>query len=148
MKLDRDAIKGIIMHREPFLLVDEVIELEPGVRGVGLLTLTGEEYFFAGHFPQYKVMPGVLIAEALAQTGGVILMSHPDFAGKMALFGGISKMKFRAQVHPGDTLRMEVLITHAGPMGGRANVCAQVNGKEACSGEIFTVFKDMPGGAQ
>lgn len=146
MKLNKEQIKEIIPHRDPFLLVDEMIECIPGERGVGQLTLTGEEYFFKGHFPQYKVMPGVLLTEALAQTGAVVILSEPAFRGKLGLFAGINKMKFRNQVRPGDTVRLEVVITRKSLLGGKANVAAYVGDKVACEGEITTVFTDMPGG--
>ena len=144
MKLTKDEIKEIIPHREPFLLVDEMEELVPGDRGVGKLTLTGEEGFFKGHFPQYKVLPGVLLTEALAQTGAVVILSEPSFRGKLALFAGIKNMKFRTQVRPGDTVRLEVIITRVSTHGGNADVTAYVGDKVACSGQITTVFTDMP----
>ena len=102
MLLNQEQIKEIIPHRDPFLLVDEIEEMEPGVRAVGYKNVTGEEGFFRGHFPEYPVMPGVLIVEALAQVGAVSVLSLPENKGKLAFFGGIDKAKFRRQVRPGD----------------------------------------------
>ena len=142
MKLTKEEIKKIIPHREPFLLVDEMLELEPGDRGVGQWTLTGDEWFFKGHFPSYKVTPGVLLTEALAQAGAVVICSHPDWADKMGLFGGIKNMKFRRMVQPGDTVTLEIEVTRKSRIGGYANVCAKVGEEIACKGEIMTVFTE------
>lgn len=144
MKLTQEEIKRIIPHRAPFLLVDAMEELVPGESGTGVLTLTGEEYFFKGHFPGMPVMPGVLMVEALAQAGAVVICSHPDYKEKMGLFGGIKNMKFRHQVVPGDTLKLEVVVTRKSKIGGYADVTAKVGGEVACSGEIMTVFTDKP----
>lgn len=103
-----NEIKEIIPHRYPFLLVDKVDELEPGKRAVGYKSVTFNEYFFQGHFEQEPVMPGVLIIEALAQVGAIAVLSHEDYKGKMAYFGGINNAKFRKKVIPGDVLRLEV----------------------------------------
>lgn len=136
MKLNQDEIKAIIPHREPFLLVDEIEELEPGVKAVGYKNVTGEEGFFRGHFPEYKVMPGVLIVEALAQVGAVSVLSMDENKGKLAFFGGIDKAKFRRQVVPGDRLKLEVeLIKLKGPMGVGKGI-ATVDGEKACEAEI------------
>ena len=140
MTLNQEQIKEIIPQREPFLFVDEMTELEPGKRGTGLWHLTGEEWFFKGHFPGKKITPGVLITEALAQTGAVVINSHPNYKELMGLFGGIKKMKFKHQVLPGDTLVMEIVITRTSRMGGYADVKATVNGQTAAEGEIMTVF--------
>jgi len=140
MRLSKDEIKTVIPHREPFLLVDEMEELEPGVSGTGLWTLTGEEYFFKGHFPGNPITPGVLILEALAQAGAVVIFSHPDFKGKMGLFGGVKNVKFRRMVCPGDLVRLHVDVLRATALGGNAKVTATVEGQIACSGEIMTVF--------
>lgn len=121
-----DEIKQILPHREPFLLIDEVVELEEGKRCVALKHLSGDEFWWQGHFPGQPVMPGVLQIEAMAQTGAVALLSLPDFRGKTAFFGGIKKARFRKMVVPGDTLRFEVeLVKCRGPVGfgeGRAFV--------------------------
>ena len=108
MTLNLEQIKEIIPHRDPFLLIDEVTELEPGVRATALKHLTGEEYWFKGHFPQKPVQPGVLMLEMLAQTGAVCALSLPENRGRIAYFGGLDKVKFRNMVFPGDTLKLEV----------------------------------------
>lgn len=116
--LDRDEIKAIIPHREPFLLVDRIGEFEPGERAVGELDVTAEMFWVPGHFPGFAVMPGVLIVEACAQVGAVALLSLPENAGRIALFAGVDKVRFKRQVRPGDTLRMECAITkRRGPIG-------------------------------
>lgn len=129
-------IEEIIPHRHPFLLVDCIEELEPGVRAVGYKGVTFHEDFFKGHFPQEPVMPGVLILEALAQVGAVAILSVEENKGKVAFFGGIDKAKFRKKVVPGDRLRLECeIIKQKGPVGiGKA--IATVDGKVAVSAEM------------
>ena len=132
----------IIPHRQPFLLIDTVEELEAGKRAVAKKCVTYNEPFFAGHFPGHPVMPGVLIVEALAQTGAVAILSMPENKGKIAFFGGIDKAKFKRQVEPGDVLRLEVeIIKSKGPIGvGSAK--AYVDDKLAVSAELtFAVGK-------
>lgn len=136
MLLDVNGIKEIIPHRYPFLLVDCIEEMEPGVKAVGYKNVTVNEPFFQGHFPQKPVMPGVLIVEALAQVGAVAVLSLEENKGKLAFFGGIDKAKFRRQVVPGDRLRLETeIIKCKGPMGV-ARAVATVDGKTACEAEI------------
>src|SRR5690554_5155746 len=106
--LESKDIQKIIPHRYPFLLVDRIIQLEEGKSAVGIKNVSGNEPFFQGHFPNYPVMPGVLIMEALAQVGAVVLLKMPEFAGRIPLFAGMDKVKFRRQVIPGDQLRLEV----------------------------------------
>ena len=113
MLLDVNGIKEIIPHRYPFLLVDCIEEMEPGVKAVGYKNVTVNEPFFQGHFPQQPVMPGVLIVEALAQVGAVAVLSLPENKGKLAFFGGIDKAKFRKQVVPGDRLRLRLKLSNA-----------------------------------
>lgn len=136
MLLDINEIKKIIPHRYPFLLVDCIEEMEPGVKAVGYKNVTANEPYFQGHFPEKPVMPGVLIVEALAQVGAVAVLSLEQNKGKLAFFGGIDKAKFRRQVVPGDRLKLETeIIKCKGPMGvGRA--IATVDGKTACEAEI------------
>ncbi|TLM81664.1 MAG: beta-hydroxyacyl-ACP dehydratase [Actinobacteria bacterium] len=135
--LDREAVKAIIPHRDPFLLVDRVLEMEQGVSAVAELDVTEEAFWVPGHFPDYAVMPGVLIVEALAQAGAVALLSLDDNKGKIAFFAGIDKVRFKRQVRPGDTLRLECSITKMrGPIGfGEAK--ASVDGQLVCSGELM-----------
>ena len=116
--LDINEIKKIIPHREPFLLIDRIDEMEPGVRAKGTKCVTYNEYFFRGHFPQEPVMPGVLIVEALAQTGAVSILSLEENKGKVAYFGGLNKVKFKKKVVPGDVLTLEVeIVRQKGPVG-------------------------------
>jgi 3-hydroxyacyl-[acyl-carrier-protein] dehydratase len=139
--LDIDGIKAIIPHRNPFLLVDRIEELEPGVRAVGIKNVTANEDFFAGHFPEYPVMPGVLIVEAMAQVGSVALLAVEENRGRIALFAGIDKVRFKRQVRPGDTLRITCEITRSrGPLGfGEAT--AYVGEELACAGELMFAIK-------
>lgn len=128
--LESKEIQKIIPHRYPFLLVDRILELEEGKFAVGIKNVSGNEPHFQGHFPGYPVMPGVLIMEALAQVGAVVLLKMPQFAGRIPLFAGMDKVKFRRQVIPGDQLRLEVeLLKLKGPMGvaqGKAYVGDQL----------------------
>ena len=135
--LDRDAICAIIPHREPFLLVDRVEDMVPGERAVGYLDVAEDAFWVPGHFPDYPVMPGVLIVEAMAQVGSVALLALPENAGKIGFFGGIDKVRFKRQVRPGDTLRIECEITkRRGPIGfGEAK--AYVGDELACAGTLM-----------
>jgi 3-hydroxyacyl-[acyl-carrier-protein] dehydratase len=108
--LDKDGIKKIIPHREPFLLIDEVLELAPGESVLARRKVSEDEYYFEGHFPQEKIMPGVLIVEAIAQAGAVCVLSMPENKGKLAYFGGIKNAKFRGKVAPGDELELALSV--------------------------------------
>ena len=134
--LDINEIKKILPHRYPFLLVDYIEEMEAGVKAIGYKNVTVNEPFFQGHFPEYPVMPGVLLIEALAQVGAVAILSLEENKGKLAFFGGIKNAKFRKQVVPGDVVRLETeIIKCKGPMGvGKA--IATVEGKMAAEAEI------------
>ena len=129
-------IQEIIHHSHPFLLIDCIEELEPGLRAVGYKCVTYDESFFKGHFPQEPVMPGVLLVEALAQTGAVAILSQEVFKGKVAYFGGIDKAKFKRKVVPGDKVKLECeIIKQKGPVGvGKAT--ATVDGRLAVSAEL------------
>lgn len=135
--LDVNEIKKIIPHRYPFLLIDRVIELQEGVKAVGIKNVSVNEPFFQGHFPQQPVMPGVLQVEALAQLGAVALLSKEEFKGKTAYFAGIDKVKFRQKVVPGDTLRLEVEIVKMRRNMGIGKAVATVDGKKVCEGELM-----------
>lgn len=134
--LDIKQIMEIIPHRQPFLLIDTIEELETGKRAVGKKCVTYNEPFFAGHFPQEPVMPGVLIIEALAQVGAVAILSQPEFKGKTAYFGAINSAKFKGKVVPGDVLKLETEIVKVkGPIGlGSAK--AYVNEKLVAQAEL------------
>ena len=141
--LTTKEIMEIIPHRQPFMLLDTVEELEAGVRAVAKKCVSYNEPFFAGHFPEEPVMPGVLIIEALAQTGAVAMLSHPDFKGKTAYFAAINQAKFKRKVVPGDVLMLETEITKLkGPIGiGKAT--AYVDGKVAVVAEMtFAISKE------
>lgn len=142
MELNIEQIQEIIPHRYPFLLVDKVIELEPGQRAVGIKNVTMNENYFQGHFPGHPVMPGVLQVEALAQTGAIAVLSLEEYKGKIVYFGGIDKLRFKQKVVPGDVLRLEVeLIKRRGPIG-IAKAVATVDGKIAVQGEITFAVGD------
>lgn len=134
--LNSNEIMGIIPHRYPFLLIDRVLELEPGVSAVAIKNVSVNEQQFLGHFPSEHVMPGVLIVEALAQTGAVAILSLEENKGKIAYFAGIDKCKFKAKVVPGDTLELSVeIIKQKGPIGiGEA--IAKVDGKVVVKAEL------------
>jgi 3-hydroxyacyl-[acyl-carrier-protein] dehydratase len=136
------TIRELIPHRYPFLLVDRIEEVEPGVRAVGIKNVTQNEPFFEGHFPDYPVMPGVLIVEALAQVGAVGVMALEEFRGKLALFAGIDGVRFRRQVLPGDTLRMEVELTRLKGRVGWGKGAATVNGERVCEAELMFAFAE------
>lgn len=136
-------IKEIIPHRYPFLLVDRILEVEEGKRAVGIKNVTANEEFFNGHFPNYPVMPGVLIVEALAQVSAVIMLMKDENRGKIGFFAGIDRCRFKKQVQPGDQLRLEVEITRVRGLIAKANAVATVDGEIACEAEVtFALSKD------
>lgn len=134
--MDIQEILETLPHRYPFLLVDKVIELEEGKRAVGVKNVTVNEPFFQGHFPGRPIMPGVLICEALAQVGGIALLSCPEHKGKFGVFAGIDHFKFKKQVVPGDVLTLEVEIIGVKMNIAKANAVAKVDGKIAAMGEV------------
>jgi len=136
LPLDRAAIEAILPHREPFLLIDEVLELEPGERVVALKRVREDEWYLRGHFPGRPVMPGVLIVEAMAQTGAVAVLSEEENRGRIALFAGIDDTRFKRIVEPGDELQLECTLEQVrGPIGqGRAR--ATVDGQLAARGTL------------
>ncbi len=144
LPLDSVAIRKIIPHRYPFLLIDRVIELTPGQRAVAIKNVTANEAFFQGHFPDYPVMPGVLIVEAIAQTGAVAMLSQPGHEGQIALFAGIEKVRFKRQVVPGDTLRFEVELGQIRRNIGTGSGIATVDGEIACRGEFMFALTASP----
>lgn len=144
LPLDSVAIRKIIPHRYPFLLVDRIVELTPGERAVGIKNVSANEPFFQGHFPDYPVMPGVLIVEAIAQVGAVAMLSLPELTGQIALFAGIEKVRFKRQVKPGDTIRLEVEMGKIRRGIGTGAGTATVDGEIACKGEfMFALVPDQ-----
>ncbi len=135
--LNIDQIKELIPHRYPFLLVDRVIELDEGKRAVGIKNVSANEPFFQGHFPDYPIMPGVLIIEAMAQVGCVAMMSMNENKGKLGVFAGIDKVRFKKEVRPGDVLTMEVEMISVRRNIGKAIGKAYVKEELACSGELM-----------
>lgn len=134
--LGKEEIKEIIPQRDPFLMIDEVEEYTPGISAIAYKNVDENEWYFKGHFPGNPIMPGVLIAESLAQTGAVAILSQEENKNKNALFGGIDKMKFKKQVIPGDRLKLEVkIIKRKGPIGVGEGI-ATVDGKLAAKGEF------------
>lgn len=140
--MNKEQIKEVIAHREPFLLIDTIEELEPGVRVVATKYMDPDSFWFQGHFPGYPVTPGVLMVEMLAQAGAVCALSLPENKGKLAFFGGIDKAKFRRQVAPGDTLRLEVEMTKVRGKFGYGKGTAAVEGERAVTCEIMFALGD------
>ena len=140
MVLGPREIQAIIPHRWPFLLVDKIVEMEPGHRAVGIKQVSVGEIFFQGHFPDQPIMPGVLIVEALAQVGSVALLSDPDHKGKLGLFAGIDGFRFRHPVFPGDTLRLEVTLSRIRGVVGKGTGRAEVEGQTVAEGELLFVL--------
>lgn len=140
--LDIQQIKEIIPHRYPFLLIDKILEVEEGKRAIGIKNVTGNEEFFQGHFPDYPVMPGVLIVEALAQVGAVAVLMKEENRGKIAFFAGIDSCRFKRQVRPGDSIRLEVELTRVRGSVGKGKAVATVEGELVCEAEIMFMFGD------
>ncbi|ASA23091.1 3-hydroxyacyl-ACP dehydratase FabZ [Paenibacillus donghaensis] len=135
--LDVGQIREVIPHRYPFLLIDRIIELEPGKRAVGCKNVSINEPFFTGHFPEYPVMPGILLVEALAQVGGVAMFRSEDAGSKIGLLAGIDNCRFKRQVTPGDQLRLEFEVTRVKGQIVKGHGTATVNGELVCAAEIM-----------
>ena len=134
--------EDVLPHRPPFLLLDEVVRVEPGVSAVGRWHLTGQEWFFSGHFPGRPTLPGVLMVESIAQLGAVAVLTDPRYAGKLPLFGGLDSARFRRQVVPGDVLDLEVEMGRLSARAGRGKGRASVGGQTACEADLLFVIAD------
>jgi 3-hydroxyacyl-[acyl-carrier-protein] dehydratase len=132
-----EAIRQILPHRYPFLLVDRIIELEAGKTALGIKNVTANEQFFQGHFPTEPIMPGVLLIEAMAQVGGVMMLSVPEHRGKLAMLGGIDKARFRKPVVPGDTLYLHATVVKVRGNMGWVDVRAEVDGQVVAQAEVL-----------
>jgi 3-hydroxyacyl-[acyl-carrier-protein] dehydratase len=139
---DINQIKEIIPHRYPFLLVDRILEVEEGKRAIGMKNVSANEEFFNGHFPDYPVMPGVLIVEALAQVGAVAMLMKEENRGRLAFFAGIDNCRFKRQVVPGDQLRLEVEMVRLRSTFGKGKAVATVDGELVCETEIMFALSE------
>lgn len=137
MKLSKEDIKKIIPHREPFLFIDEIVEISPGKSVKAIKYVKDDEFYFKGHFPENPIMPGVIIIETMAQAGAVSLLMLEQYKGKLVLFAGIDNAKFKKIVRPNDVLEMEVEIISLKMNVGRAKAVAKVNNELACSAELL-----------
>jgi 3-hydroxyacyl-[acyl-carrier-protein] dehydratase len=138
------SIEELIPHRAPFLLVSEIVDLVPAVSARGRWRLTGEEEFFAGHFPGNPVLPGVLMVESLAQLAAAVVLADERYQDRLPLFGGIDRARFRRQVAPGDTLDLEVTIGRLSARAGSGHGVASVAGKAACEADMLFVLAPRP----
>ena len=139
--LDRAGIEALIPHRDPFLLIDRITELEPGVRAVGEHTFTGREWYQSGHFPGNPIVPGAILVESMAQTATVAAMAHPDYRDGLGLFAGIEQMRFKRMVKPGDTARFVAEVDRMRRGFARVNVRALVGDEIAAEGVILAIFQ-------
>ena len=132
----------VLPHRPPFLFVDEITSTDGKTTASGTWSLTGDEWFFTGHFPGRPTLPGVLMCEAIAQVGAYVVLSNPDMKGKLPLFGGLDGARFRRQVGPGDTLTLEVTLGRMSSRAGKGSGRALLNGEVACECELMFVLVD------
>ena len=139
--LDRAGIEALIPHRDPFLLIDRVVELEPLVRAVAEHDFTGEESYFKGHFPGNPIVPGVILTESMAQVATVCAMAHPEYASGLGLFAGIEEMRFKRIVRPGETGRFTATFEKMRRGFGRAKVTTHVGHELAAEGVILAIFQ-------
>ena len=132
----------VLPHRPPFLFVDELVALDPGVSAVATWRLTGDEWFFPGHFPGRPTLPGVLMCEAIAQVGAIAVLTDTRYAGKLPLFGGLDSARFRRQVEPGDELELRVELVRMSARAGKGRGSATLRGQTACECELMFVLVD------
>jgi 3-hydroxyacyl-[acyl-carrier-protein] dehydratase len=132
----------VLPHRPPFLFVDQLVSLEPGVGAVATWHLSGDEWFFPGHFPGRPTLPGVLMCEAIAQVGAIAVLTDPRYSGKLPLFGGLDSARFRRQVAPGDTLELHVELQRMSARAGKGQGRAMLGGDKACECELMFVLVD------
>jgi len=145
LPLERAAIEAVIPHRAPFLLVDRIVELEPGVRARGEWTITDDLPFLAGHFPGNPIVPGVLMVESAAQVGAVCALTHPDHQGKFGVFAGIDDVRFTRIVRPGETIDIEIVVDRLRGRIGRASAALTVGGEAAVRGVLtFALLEAAP----
>ena len=138
-------IEAIIPHRPPFRFVDEIVELEPGVRAVGRLAISGDEWYRQGHFPGNPIVPGVIMVEACAQVAAVCALTHPDHQGKFGVFAGIDEVRFSRIVRPGDTVDIEIVVDRLRSRIGRASATLTVAGEPAVRGVLtFALLEEPP----
>jgi 3-hydroxyacyl-[acyl-carrier-protein] dehydratase len=143
--MDRDAIQAIIPHRDPFLFVDEIVELEPGVRAHGRWTIPAEAWFLQGHFPGNPIVPGVIMVEASAQVAAVCALTHPDHQGKFGVFAGIDDVRFRRIVRPEDTLDLVIVVDRLRGRIGRVSATITVGDEPAVEGTLtFGLLEEPP----
>jgi len=140
--LDIQQIKNVIKHRYPFLLVDRIVEMEEGKSAIGIKSVTANEEFFNGHFPDFPVMPGVLIVEALAQVAGIVMLLKKENQGRLGFLVGIDNCRFRRQVVPGDQLRLKVEITRLKGSIGKGKGIATAQGEVVCETELLFAFEN------
>lgn len=141
--LDIKEIQELLPHRYPFLMIDRIIELDPGEWAVGIKNVTANEPQFTGHWPDDPVMPGVLVLEAMAQTGGVMLLSSGSFSDKLAVFAGMDNVRFRRRVIPGDQLRLEATLLRRKGTIGKVHVLATVDDEKAAEGDLVFALTDQ-----
>jgi 3-hydroxyacyl-[acyl-carrier-protein] dehydratase len=145
LPLERAAIEAVIPHRAPFLLVDRIVELEPGVRARGEWAITDDLPFLAGHFPGNPIVPGVLMVESAAQVGAVCALTHPDHEGKFGVFAGIDDVRFTRIVRPGETIDVEIVVDRLRGRIGRASAALTVGGEAAARGVLsFALLDEAP----
>ena len=145
LPLERAAIEAVIPHRAPFLLVDRIVELDPGVRARGEWAITDDLPFLAGHFPGNPIVPGVLMVESAAQVGAVCALTHPDHQGKFGVFAGIDDVRFTRIVRPGETIDIEIVVDRLRGRIGRASAALTVGGEPAVRGTLtFALLEDAP----